>query len=1496
MADRDRIIRVILDGRDRLSSVVSKAADSIQNDLDLIQGAFSDLEKGTQEFDKSIKRTFTDVEKGSSGLDVARKRVDGLTKSIRNFRAEANKRSNAQKILSTEGILPEKRASFLRSFNEGAESSRTFRDQVNKQVQATKEIFQSTKNNLRLEEQERKRILREELFQQEENDRERIAKLRTLRREEDSDLVKQDLDRRIRAIRFEMNERKKLATENLANEFAERKRRLIAPDSNEIVKQAIEARREWERTGTTIERIGRRAGSSFGDFTRSIGDARRGAREFRVDGQRVETVAARIGFAFGRASRSIGNFINLRWTFITGVISVFFNVVTLLASALVALASSASLAAIALGGSLLGAITQLVPVVGILAASFQRFNVVMEAVTEAEKLRTRSSRDAKDAADRQREATQSLTDAQWTLKTALEAVTDAQWSFGEAQERARIALSEQIDAAKRLAEARKQAQRDIVDANLEERDSALALREAELDVLDAKEKLRKEEERQRRSKSDISSAQAALREAQQRLQIAQQQGDQAEISAATHQVSIAKQNLNAIEDQASEAENKIKELQTQVKRAELNKESATIRSSRAQEDAKEARDKGVEGSDIVIQAQKDLKAAIEGVADAQRDVVLANRAIRDSLHAVAIARREEADSRREMADATNTQTEAQKALQEKLADLTPSEKKLFKSLQRIKAIYKKVFVGDNKRDGILGVITEAFSRAVDNAATLLQDPRIQRAAQTLANSIAEAIDTISEFTLSPEFKEALIFFAEEAAKNIPKITQAFLNLLKAFLRIGKEGAPIFEDLLDRFVGLTENIEKFTANEEKMDKLFGTARKHLDSWIELAKSIGRVVFYLFRPAQTSGQGLVDQLTALFNRIGDFLRDNPEKVSKFFENVSKNIEGLAIVLGRVLPILFQAFTSDEFSAFTRVVVEVLIPGLTAFVVVLGKLSQALVFLLDLPVVGQLVKWALEFAIIERSFNKLFPITQKLTVLVRRGLVGGFKTMFDVMKNGKQGLKAVSLLFDDIRLRAMYAKDALVQVGKNMKNAALSAIELGKRAAIAAKEGLVALAQNARATAIAVGTRLLGALKAAALFMRIQLIKAIALLKLSIRALIGATGIGLLILAAGLIIEHWDKVKVALRVLFEFFKRIWGKIGGFVIEAKNIILKTLKLLFDVTLIGIIWRFRDKIIGAFNFIKNGIIGAFQAAITWVKQKITGLADWVGEKIRSIPIIGGLFGKNEASKKDTNKVFNSVLRDESMNKNRKEIKSLRESGLSPEEILDQLIASGSIDQKTLAKLIKKYGGQLLDTGGLVGVGSGLGQAVPIVAHAGEWVLNRQQQGKLASRLGASVGQVAAYLFGTNVGANLPGKRAKGKTPSYFNDFTLIPQEDDAGQTVWFIKLADGTYGQVTGRDAKKIQNSRGNWIPEYVKRNSHGFAQSIMSGYLRPGQFALGGIVSPGVQRFAQGGVVQNPGFGNTVARRGNTINQTFSITTQGDSDYNYIMRLGAIHAQESF
>jgi hypothetical protein len=212
--------------------------------------------------------------------------------------------------------------------------------------------------------------------------------------------------------------------------------------------------------------------------------------------------------------------------------------------------------------------------------------------------------------------------------------------------------------------------------------------------------------------------------------------------------------------------------------------------------------------------------------------------------------------------------------------------------------------------------------------------------------------------------------------------------------------------------------------------------------------------------------------------------------------------------------------------------------------------------------------------------------------------------------------------------------------------------------------------------------------------------------------------------------------------------------------------------------------------------------------------------------------------------------------------------------------------------------------GGDVG-GTKQGAAVPVIAHVGEWILNKAQQLKLAQRIKLPVNELRMWLFGTE--GKKPGGTeeakpvgARGKTKPKANpyvgpNFKLHPHEDEAGQTVWFVELDTGRWGQVSDRAAKRIMESKGQWMPGYVKRaNRAAFGTRALQS------FANGGVVSygiPGSQSFAQGETIVRPTNPITNNTSNKTVRQEFAIHTASPKvDIDYIMRVGAMHAEAAY
>jgi len=1549
------------------------------------------------------------------------------------------------------------RAELFTSLKTGFDISKRTQEIIDQNISKSKEELDQKKRDLN-EEQELEKVnlsaredrlrsfLAERLEDKREADRLEIEDLRrhirSLGKTEEDEEEKSEARASIASIQRERRRRERETSAALTGKFqreranlritqADERRSLVAPDIGLIEKTALEERtKAINEAETALGRMGRRAGLAFGDVVRGAKSARSGLKDMDRDIRLVNNAFTRFGFAVGQVFRHFDQLVNLRWLFLTGILTIFFTLITQIGTALVALAASAIQAGAAIGGAFLSGIAEALPVVGLLTAAFSRFNTVLDAVKLNEKLGNK----VKDNVDQIKQAAQRLADSQYSLKKAIEAVGDAQYAVVQANKDLKDSYKDVRNATKDLAEAKIQAARDIVDANLEEKDAALSLQEAELGVLDAKKKLREEEEKARKGTGDKDEARAALREAQDRLRIAKQQGDQSEISAAQQQVTLAEQNLNAILDQIDSSKQDLKDAELGVKRANLTVEQARVRNSRAKQDAKTARDEGIKGSDVVKSAQDQLKQAIESVANSQRNVLLANRNVRDSLHQVAIAQREVADARKEESDARKGQSQADKDAQKAFADLSPAEKKLFNSLKRLRKVFKDVFVGNSERDGILGPITEAIARFADTLTKLLLDPQIQKAARNLAQVIADAFDKFRKFVASDEFKQALLFFTKRAADNIPRVVDGMLNLARAFLNIAKAADPIFTRLLKGAVGLTGKLKDVTSqkgevrrpeeggpgagiatiNESGLDRFLASAEKHLDAWLKLSGAIINLIAAITTsPAAGGGKTLIEDLTDQLNNFADFFRNNPEKVQKFFDEAVKSIENLTKILGRLSEALFKSFSSDEFTAFVQLISEVVIPGLLLLIGTLGLVSKILLGLFKIPVVGGVLKWYLAFLVFEKGLNKLFPFTQKITEGIKKIGEAAFRSARILLAPG--GLKAA---IDAVKFEAEKAYKATKKLGDNLADMAKRGATNAASAARRAKNAIFAMGNAALEAASKIGKVLYLALTRLVAFIYTGLLRALLALRLSVRLLVSATVIGALITAGILLIQNWDKVKKYAKILADFLLEKFKAVVDWVKDNwKKVLIGLLLAPFlpaGLLILGIL-KFKNRILGIFGDIKDGIIDRFRAAFNWVREKLSQLGDWVSNKLHKLPIVGRFFGgggddeakkpvviqveltpkaKRDAEKIPTKRATGGVIPGHGvldtvpalltpgewvLNKAQQE-KLIKLIGLSKAKAIQflfgttgaltagdkkpaGLIAQGNIDilhrpqiknaNGTTSTVLSgtfttdagtyvlphvignkivsdeeafsyfKKTGQHLGLFQTVNQAENYSQKLHLEQaalgrklnrdrdtihgrlHVGDWVLNSEQQKLAAALIHKTIAQTKATLFGTN-SKHPPAHRGKGTKNSFVNrkairyrDFNLVSQDDDDGNTIWFIELDNGTFGQVTKRDADRIQTSKGTYIPGYVKRSVGGFSAKIQKvmpnpiGGLRA--FSMGGIVTPGaVQRFAEGGVVQAAGHGNTSSQK--NVTQNFSVTTQGETDWGYVMRLGAIHAQESF
>lgn len=104
--------------------------------------------------------------------------------------------------------------------------------------------------------------------------------------------------------------------------------------------------------------------------------------------------------------------------------------------------------------------------------------------------------------------------------------------------------------------------------------------------------------------------------------------------------------------------------------------------------------------------------------------------------------------------------------------------------------------------------------------------------------------------------------------------------------------------------------------------------------------------------------------------------------------------------------------------------------------------------------------------------------------------------------------------------------------------------------------------------------------------------------------------LVIAAGLVVANWDKIKPVLVNLWNSAKEVFGAVRDWAVEKFNAVKDAATNLFT------------SVKETFQKIKNSIVGAFQSA----KDKVSGFFSWLDDKIESVPLLGSLYSGGKSA------------------------------------------------------------------------------------------------------------------------------------------------------------------------------------------------------------------------------------------------------------------------------
>src|ERR1044072_5564499 len=129
--ERDEIIRIIIEGRDKLSNVAKSARQNVDKDLKGLEKSVNSLDKSIGELDKDFDRAFRRIDSGGGILGRVRKRVQGLNEDVKDLKA------GLTDLDSTRANATD-RQGLIRSAREGLASARGTRQEIANAIQSAK--------------------------------------------------------------------------------------------------------------------------------------------------------------------------------------------------------------------------------------------------------------------------------------------------------------------------------------------------------------------------------------------------------------------------------------------------------------------------------------------------------------------------------------------------------------------------------------------------------------------------------------------------------------------------------------------------------------------------------------------------------------------------------------------------------------------------------------------------------------------------------------------------------------------------------------------------------------------------------------------------------------------------------------------------------------------------------------------------------------------------------------------------------------------------------------------------------------------------------------------------------------------------------------------------------------------------------------------------------------------------------------------------------------
>jgi hypothetical protein len=249
-----------------------------------------------------------------------------------------------------------------------------------------------------------------------------------------------------------------------------------------------------------------------------------------------------------------------------------------------------------------------------------------------------------------------------------------------------------------------------------------------------------------------------------------------------------------------------------------------------------------------------------------------------------------------------------------------AEVQLDKNVSHLSDTYKKTSQGAQAESA------EFYEQIINFAQKML--PFVIQSAQRNLGELDKDIRPLFKWLSGPEGMGIFKGLENDFAKNLPVSIHAFTQGLELILKL-------FGDASAQSGGLSKKLNNFFTdkNAESAKQLDDWVKKLLGDmhdWGHLLDAIGRAFSGIMKVSAHEGIGLVNGLTKVIDKFDQWERSAKGSVflKSFFGNRSKELDALLKTIGPLLGVFFQFYRS----------VQILVPGVTDFLIILTKILNA------------------------------------------------------------------------------------------------------------------------------------------------------------------------------------------------------------------------------------------------------------------------------------------------------------------------------------------------------------------------------------------------------------------------------------------------------------------------------------------------------------------------------------------------------------------------------